>query len=111
MANPKRIPNKFKPWIAVRKKFNLSHAHIQMARELGMDLKRIRQPAKPDMNEPGRLPLNKYIEKLYLERFDKTEPDVVTTMEELAAEHLVRRETKKRAKENSSESDSESESE
>ncbi len=99
MANPNRIPNKFKPWIAIRKKFGLTHAHVQMARELGMDIKRIRQPANPDPNMPGRLPLNKYIEKLYVKRFDKTEPDEVKTMEDLAAEHMMRREAKKSEKE------------
>ncbi|QDT02767.1 hypothetical protein K227x_11450 [Rubripirellula lacrimiformis] len=98
MANPKRIPNKFKPWITIRKKFGLSHAHVQMARELGMDVKRIRQPAKPDPNMPGRLPLNKYIEKLYFARFDKAQPDEVKTMEDLAAEHLARRAAKKAAR-------------
>ncbi|MGB7327512.1 MAG: hypothetical protein WBD31_21730 [Rubripirellula sp.] len=109
MANPNRIPNKFKPWIAIRKKFGLSHTHVQMARELGMDIKRIRQPAKPDPNMPGRLPLNKYIEKLYFDRFEKTEPDDVKSMEDLAAEHMARREAKKAAKEGNAELDEDEE--
>ena len=107
MANPNRIPHKFMPWINVRKKFNLSHAHIQMARELGMDPKRIRQPANPDPKQPGRLPLTKYIEKLYVERFDKPQPDDIRSMEELAAEHLAKRAAKKAARPETSEEESE----
>jgi hypothetical protein len=99
MANPNRIPHKFMPWINVRKKFNLSHADIQMARELGMDPKRIRQPANPDPKQNGRLPLAMYIAGMYEERFGKAEPDDVKSMEELAAEHLARREAKKASQE------------
>lgn len=109
MANPNRIPHKFMPWINVRKKFNLSHTHIQMARELGMDPKRIRQPANPDPKQPGRLPLTKYIEKLYVERFDRTQPDDIRSMEELAAEHLARRAAKKAARSQSPKDASEAE--
>src|SRR6056297_2519134 len=97
MANKKRIPHKFLPWIAARKQHRLSHGHVQMARELGMDPKRLRSPAKP-ANTPGRLPLDQYIEKLYFERFGKTQPDEICSIEQLAADHLARREAKKIAK-------------
>jgi hypothetical protein len=30
------IPPKLRPWIEARQKFRLSHAQVQMARELGM---------------------------------------------------------------------------
>ncbi len=40
MPNKGFIPNKLKPWIAARKKFHLSHAQIQMARELGLNPKK-----------------------------------------------------------------------
>ena len=33
------IPNKLRPWIEARKKYHLSHAQIQMARELGLNPK------------------------------------------------------------------------
>jgi hypothetical protein len=33
----KRIPDKFQLWIDARKRHHLSHAHAQMARELGMN--------------------------------------------------------------------------
>jgi hypothetical protein len=33
----KKIPTKYLPWIEARKRFHLSDAHIQMARELGLN--------------------------------------------------------------------------
>ncbi len=32
-----RIPSKLRPWFEARRRFRLSHAHLQMARELGMN--------------------------------------------------------------------------
>ncbi len=67
--NKTRIPHKFLPWIDARKKYCLSHRHIQMARELGMNPKRFANMANTE-NKPWKLPLPKYIESLYLERFE-----------------------------------------
>ena len=36
----KNLSPKYQPWVDTRKRFHLSHAHIQMARELGMNPKR-----------------------------------------------------------------------
>jgi len=41
MAKKKSVPNKLKPWIEARKRFGLSDAHVQMARELGMNPKKL----------------------------------------------------------------------
>jgi len=49
--------------------------------------------------QPWKLPLPQYIEKLYLERFEKESPDVVRTIEQTAAEHVAKREARKAAKE------------
>jgi hypothetical protein len=40
MAKKDFIPNKLKPWVEARKKYHLSHAQIQMARELGLNPKK-----------------------------------------------------------------------
>ena len=37
MTKKAKIPDKYQVWIDVRKRYHLSHAHIQMARELGMN--------------------------------------------------------------------------
>ncbi len=93
----KRIPHKYLPWIDARKKFQLSHAHIQMARELGMNPKRFPSMANRK-DQPWKLPLPEFIESLYEERFGKRMPDIVKSMEEFAAEHIERREKRKAEK-------------
>jgi hypothetical protein len=35
-----QIPQKLLPWFEARKKYSLSHAQIQMARELGLNPKK-----------------------------------------------------------------------
>jgi hypothetical protein len=39
MGKKKRIPEKYQIWIDARRRYHLSDAHIQMARELGMNPK------------------------------------------------------------------------
>jgi len=34
------IPISLRPWIEARQRFRLSHAHVQMARELGLNPKK-----------------------------------------------------------------------
>jgi hypothetical protein len=93
-----RIPHKYHPWIEARKKLGLSHAHIQMARELGMNPKRFGSMANTD-KQPWKVPLPQYIEHLYEERFEKRRPDVVQSIEEIAAAHMAKRAARKEAKE------------
>jgi hypothetical protein len=38
------IPNRLKPWIDARQRFRLSHAHVQMAFELGLNPKKFDWP-------------------------------------------------------------------
>ena len=97
MAKKKRIPHKFQPWIDARKNFKLSDAHIQMARELGLSPKRFGKYADRK-DQPWKLPLKEFIEALYEKQFKKSGPDKVMTIEEMAAEHVARRESKKAAK-------------
>jgi hypothetical protein len=83
MTNKKKLAPKLQAWIAARKQHHLSHAHVQMARELGLN------PAKlggidNHKQEPWKLPLPKFIEHLYEKSFGKTRPEVVTTVENLA---------------------------
>ncbi len=94
MAKKTRIPHKFQPWIEARKKFHLSHAHIQMARELGLSPKKFGSYANRD-KQPWKLPLVEFIEFLYERQFDKKMPDEVRTMEQMAAEHVAKRAQKK----------------
>src|SRR6516165_9344204 len=71
--NQKRIPASLQPWIDARRRFHLSHEHVEMARELGINPKKL---GKLDNHhqEPWKLPLPQFIRKLY-ERFGKERPN------------------------------------
>ncbi|MBA3460049.1 MAG: hypothetical protein H0T46_08820 [Deltaproteobacteria bacterium] len=68
-------------WIAARKRHGLSHAQVQMARELGMNPSSL---GKLDNHrqEPWKAPLPQFIERLYVERFGRERPEVVLSIEE-----------------------------
>ena len=85
MAKKNFIPNKLLPWIEARKKHHLSHAQIQMARELGLNPKKFSRLAS-HKQEPWKLPLPKYIEHLYEERFGKLLPATKISLEAKDAE-------------------------
>ncbi len=75
-SKPVRIPPKLQPWIEVCKRFHLSHAQIQMARELGLNPKKFGGLAN-HRQEPWKAPLSEFIETLYFKRFKKSRPDQV----------------------------------
>jgi hypothetical protein len=95
---PARIPDHLQTWITARNRHRLSHAHVQMARELGMNPKKLGKLDNADQ-EPWKLPLPAFIESLYQKRFGKDRPDVVHSIEErarlLERKKAARRETKR----------------
>src|SRR5437764_10665803 len=97
-----RIPADLQLWIEARCKFQLSHEHIQMARELGMNPKKLGKLDNHDQ-EPWKAPLPQFIEHLYFKRFGRERPDVVMSIEERAraqhAKKATRKEAKRRARE------------
>ena len=93
MGNKKKKPNqKMQAWIDARKRHHLSHAQLQMARELGMNPKKL---GKLDNHgqEPWKMPLKQYVEHLYFKRFGKERPDRALSIEE-----KVRRDEEKKAR-------------
>ena len=68
--NQKQMPASLQPWIDARRRFHLSHEHVQMARELGMNPKKLGKLDNHDQ-EPWKLPLPEFIRKLYSKRFGK----------------------------------------
>jgi len=48
MSKKAKIPDKLQVWINPRKRYHLSHAHIQMAKELGMNPKKLGKKANHD---------------------------------------------------------------
>ncbi len=82
MANKTKRNQKLERWIDARRRHHLSHAQVQMARELGMNPMKLGQLDNHDQ-EPWKMPLREYIEHLYLKYFGKPSPDEVTSVEEL----------------------------
>jgi hypothetical protein len=72
-------------WIEARKRFHLSHAQVQMARELGMNPRKLGSLAN-HKQEPWKAPLPIFIERLYRKRFGNSQPDRVISIEERAKE-------------------------
>lgn len=98
MSKKKPKPNKkLQAWIDARKRHRLSHAHVHMARELGMNPRKL---GKIDNHrqEPWKMPLRHFIEHLYEKRFGKTRPDNVVTMEEVARRDAEKKTRKREAK-------------
>lgn len=89
----KRIPQDLQIWIDARKRYHLSHAQIQMARELGMNPKKFGGLAN-HRQERWKLPLPEFIEHLYFKSFGKNAPEHVVSIEE----RLKQLERKKHAK-------------
>ena len=76
------IKQKLEPWFEARKRHRLSHAHVQMARELGMNPKNL---GKIDNHrqQAWKAPLPEFIESLYFKRFRRDRPETVLTLEDL----------------------------
>ena len=92
-----KIPQTLQDWIAARKRHNLSHAHVQMARELGMNPNKLGKLAN-HRQEPWKAPLPLFIERLYRERFGRERPDVVMSIEEQARVQQAKKSARKAAK-------------
>jgi hypothetical protein len=94
MPNTK-IPHDLQLWIAARRRHKLSHAQVQMARELGMNPRKLGHLDNHKL-EPWKMPLPLYIEKLYLRRFGKAAPETVVSIED-RAKQLAEKKAKRRA--------------
>ncbi len=76
------IPNRLRPWIEARKKYHLTHAQIQMARELGLNPKKFGSLGTTKQ-QPWKRPLPEFIEEIYLKHFKKRSPDNVRSIEQM----------------------------
>lgn len=98
MSKKKNIPDKFQIWIDARKRYHLSHAQIQMARELGLNPKRFGKLTN-HKQEPWKLPLPMFIEKIYFKRFKKECPENVQSIEQIVKNQRKKKEERKKRKE------------
>ncbi len=94
MAKKKKIPEKHQRWIDSRKRYHLSHAHIQMARELGMNPKKFGSLSNTKQ-EPWKLSLPDFIEELYFKHFKKNQPDNVRSIEQVVSDYKKKKEQRR----------------
>ncbi len=81
----KNLSSKYQPWVETRKRFHLSHAHIQMVRELCLNPKKFGGLTN-HKQEPWKAPLPVFIADLYRRRFGKDRPNDVRFLEEILAD-------------------------
>ena len=98
MLKKKKIPDKYQIWIDARKGFHLSHANVQMARELGMNPKNFGKIAN-HKQEPWKVPLPDFIEDCYFKRFGREQPDEVRTIEQIIIERKKKKQERRARKE------------
>lgn len=98
MAKKTKKPNqKMQAWIDARKRRHLSHAQVQMARELGMNPKKLGKKDNHDQ-EPWKMPLVDYIEYLYFKRFGRERPEAVRSIEEKIRHDEAKKDRRREAK-------------
>jgi len=100
----KNLSSKYQPWVDARKRFHLSHAHIQMARELGMNPKKLGGKAN-HKQEPWKAPLPEFIEELYFKRFGKIRPENVRSVEQMVKDKKQKQSERKARKQEEQESE------
>jgi len=77
----KKLSAKLQDWVKARERHRLSHAHVQMARELGMNPRKLGKLDNHDQ-EPWKAPLPRFIEHLYFRNFGRERPEVITSIKE-----------------------------
>ncbi len=84
------IPADLAIWVEARKRHQLSHVQVQMARELGLNPRKL---GKLDNHkqEPWKAPVAEFIEHCYSKRFKKERPEAVWAIEEVAAKRRARK--------------------
>lgn len=93
------ISLKLEPWFEARRRFKLSHAHIQMARELGMNPKKLGATANGKQAD-WKMPLQEFIAHCYSKQFGRSEPTEVRSLEQLIEADELKRKLKRERKAN-----------
>ncbi len=91
------IPKNEARWVSARLKYRLTHAQIQMARELGMDPDEFSKFADREQQR-WKLPLPQFIEDQYFKRFNQQQPDIVKSIEQVVLERRKKEEARKAKK-------------
>lgn len=93
----RKIPSNLAAWITARRRLRLTHAQVQMARELGMNPRKLEGLANHSQ-ESWKAPVPQFIEDLYQKRFGRRAPENVRSIEEMARAKEAKRAAQKAAK-------------
>jgi hypothetical protein len=93
----RKLANDLQEWVKARSRHHLSHAHVQMARELGMNPRK-RGKVDNHREESWKAPLPLFIERLYAKRFGRERPQVVMSVQQWACTQGAKRAASKAAK-------------
>lgn len=93
----KATPQELQVWIEARRRHRLSDAHVQMAREMGLNPRKLGK-IDDHRQEPWKMPLPDFIEDLYFKRFGRERPEVVMSIEERAQRAEKKRAERKAAR-------------
>jgi hypothetical protein len=87
----KALPPKYQVWVDARKRFGLSHRHIQMARELGLNPRKLGRLDNHDQ-ESWTVRLPEFIENIYHRSFGREGSEVEMSIEEIPRRKKARKE-------------------
>ena len=83
---PKAIPPSLQPWFEARRRFNLSHTTVQMARELGLNPRNFGSLADTRAS-PWKAPLADFIAHCYYKAHKRHSPEVVRSLEQVLSDN------------------------
>jgi hypothetical protein len=90
----KRIPPKLQPWFDARLRLGLSHATVQMARELGMNPKKLGKLV-PTAGQGWKAPLPDFVAHCYEKSHGRRMPEKVRTLEQVVEDEERRNEVRR----------------
>jgi hypothetical protein len=94
MAQKIIIPEKYRAWIEAQRRYHLSDAQVQMARELGLNPHKFGKLAN-EKQEPWKKPLPEFIEEIYYKRFGRKQPEVVRSIEQMVQDQREKKAERK----------------
>jgi hypothetical protein len=92
-----RVPANLQPWFEARRRYGLSHATVQMARELGLNPKKFSKLADT-RGSPWKTPLPEFIAQCYYKAHKRMEPEHVRSLEQLIKDNEAKKAQRKARK-------------
>ena len=92
-----RIPPKLQPWFDVRRELGLSNASIQMARELGMNPRKLGRLV-PSTSQQWKASLPEFIAHCYEKSHGRRTPETIRSLEQIIKDDAKRKEAKRERK-------------